>query len=131
MPTVIFVFPNKLNSIFIHKFYQYQRVNAKSSISTFLCQVLDRFIHAYRRSSSQSSTDLLRRLNCFCTLLAELPQQFVDSEGIIGRYDIYQGCANRCLEQFYKAALPSSGYGTDWLDYRRKPKELEGGIEVC
>ena len=49
----------------------------------------------------------------------------------IGRYDIYQGCANRCLEQFYKAALPSSGYGTDWLDYRRKPKELEGGIEVC
>lgn len=49
----------------------------------------------------------------------------------IGRYDVYQGCANRCLEQFYKAALPSSGYGTDWLAYRRKPKELEGGIEVC
>lgn len=41
----------------------------------------------------------------------------------IGRYDVYQGCANRCLEQFYKAALPSSGYGTDWLAYRRK---LEG-----
>ena len=41
----------------------------------------------------------------------------------IGRYDVYQGCANRCLEQFYKAALPSSSYGTDWLAYRRRPEE--------
>lgn len=49
----------------------------------------------------------------------------------IGRYDIYQGCANRCLEQFYKAALPSSSYGTDWLAYRRKPEAMEGGIGVC
>ena len=41
----------------------------------------------------------------------------------IGRYDVYQGCANHCLEQFYTAALPSSSYGTDWLAYRRRPEE--------
>lgn len=59
--------------------------------------------------------------------LAEL--RLMDGEPVwitakgIGRYDVYQGCANRCLEQFYKAALPSGSYGTDWLAYRRKPEE--------
>ncbi len=48
---------------------------------------------------------------------------WIAAEGI-GRYDVYQGCANRCLEQFYTAALPSGSYGTDWLAYRRKPEEM-------
>lgn len=49
---------------------------------------------------------------------------YISAKGI-NRYDVYCGCANSYIEQFYKAALPSNLYGIEWMAYRRRPKKEE------